>query len=70
MQVKILHNFFYKQLESNKDSPVAYVFCHFRLYSCLDIFDQIETLKLLNIFSIEGLGAYFQLLIKKLGVFQ
>ena len=31
-------------------------------------FYQIETLKLLNIFSIEGLGAYFQLLIK-MGVF-
>ena len=56
------------------------MFCHFRLSSCfiynrvvyfggcLDLFDQIETLKLLNIFSIEGLGAYFQLLIK-MGVF-
>ena len=56
------------------------MFCHFRLSSCLiyngvayfggclDFFDQFETLKLLNIFSIEGLVAYFQLVIKKLGV--
>lgn len=33
-------------------------------WTCLDRFHQIETLKLINIFPIEGLDAYFQLLIK------
>ena len=65
---------------SNWTQIETLVFCYFRLSSCLiyngvayfggclDLFDQFETLKLLNIFSIEGLGAYFQLLIKKIGV--
>ena len=66
---------FYKQLNRSRDSRLLSLQRHFRLSSCLiysvvayfsgclDVFDQFDTLKLLNIFLIEGLVAYFQLVI-------